>query len=235
MRSQLVVFGIVAMLASCYVPPVTFSVVDGSSAIDTTREVITIDDGSVPGTTGIPFTCSVNGNSLLWLPTMGFVYRNVERFELSLGDTIAFDTQMRVSDPTDLGFRPQVDLALAHASDPLNPFKPDDLPGSDFTTVAHGAIASGPGNGIVHDYDLVFIVDAPFSFRGGGLIIRVANPQGVLATKTDKDCLSVITADLRPSGTNRLVGTFRLQPGEYPWNPASEGFGVPFVRIAWTR
>src|SRR5262249_50290135 len=62
-------------------------------------DVITIDDGAMPGTTDIPFTCSANGDRLLWLPTMGFVYRNVEPFILSPGDTIAFDIQMRAIDP----------------------------------------------------------------------------------------------------------------------------------------
>ncbi|HEX3474584.1 MAG TPA: OmpA family protein [Kofleriaceae bacterium] len=198
-------------------------------------DVITIDDGGMPGTTDLPFTCSVDGDRLLWLPTMGFVYRNVEPFSLSPGDTIAFDIQMPGA--ADLGFRPQVDLALAHASDPDNPFKPDDLPGGDFTVVAHGAVAAGAGNQTVRDYDLAFTIDAPFRFARGGLIIRVSNPQGVLATKTDQDCISVITADRGPTGANRLVGTFRFEPGEYPWNLANEGTGnpgVPYVRIAWT-
>lgn len=198
-------------------------------------DVITIDDGGQPGTTDLPFTCSVNGDRLLWLPTMGFVYRTVEPFSLSPGDTIAFDIQMPGA--ADLGFRPQVDLALAHASELANPFKPDDLPGSDFTIVAHGAVASGAGNQTVRDYDLAFTVDAPFRFPGGGLIIRVSNPQGVLATRSDQTCISVITADRGPTGTNRLVGTFRFEPGEYPWNMANEGMGnpgVPYVRITWT-
>ncbi len=197
-------------------------------------DVITIDDAGLQGTTSIPFTCSVDGDSPLWLPTMGFVYRNVEAFDLSPGDTVAFDIQMPGA-ATDLGFRPQLDLALAHASDPLNPFLPDHVAGSatDFTTIGHGAIASGPGNKVVRDYDLVFTADTPFHFPGGGLIIRVARPQGVLATRTDADCVSAITADIQPTGSNRLVGTFKLDDGESPF--ANQGPGVPFVRIAWTR
>jgi OOP family OmpA-OmpF porin len=201
-------------------------------------DVITIDDAGQQGTTSIPFTCSVPVDSPLWLPTMGFVYRNVEMFDLAPGDTIAFDLQ--VHDPrdpsrTDLGFRPQVDLALAHASDPANPFQPDHVAGSptDFTTVAHAGMASGPGNQVVRDYDLVFTVDAPFHFPGGGLIIRVAKPLGPLAMKTGDDCLSAITA-FQPTATNRLVGTFALDDdGEFPFS--NQGAGVPFVRIAWTR
>ena len=200
-------------------------------------DVITIDDGGLPGTVSFPFTCSLGMDGELWLPTMGFVYRNVEPFQLSPGDTIAFDIQMRAGDPDDLGFRPQLDVALAHASDLTRPFKPDDLPGSDFTIVAHGGIAASPGNRTVRDYDLVYTVDTPFSFPGGGLIIRVSNPQGALATRGATDCLPVITADLMPTGTNRLVGTFKLEAGEYPWmveNTANMP-GVPYVRIRWTR
>ncbi|HEX3758521.1 MAG TPA: OmpA family protein [Kofleriaceae bacterium] len=201
-------------------------------------DVITIDDAGRQATSSIPFTCSLSSDGALWLPTMGFVYRNVERFDLSPGDTIAFDIQMPDPGPADLQFRPQVDLALAHASDPANPFVPDHVAGAttDFTTVAHGAIASGPGNKISRDYDLSFTVDAPFSFPGGGLIIRVSNPQGVLSTATD--CVSAITADLAPTGTNRLVGTFRFDlDGEAPFtDPDITGVpGVPFVRITFTR
>src|SRR5215510_3662842 len=204
-------------------------------------DVITIDDGGRPGTTSIPFTCSVDGaENPLWLPSMGFVYRNVEAFELSVGDTIAFDIQMQaLAQPAlpDLGFLSQLDIALAHAPDPQNPFKPDDLPGSDFTIVAHAAVAASPGNRVAGDYELAFSVDTLFKFPGGGLIIRVTNPKGVLATKTDQDCLPVITADVQPTGTNRLVGTFKLEAGEYPWSVENTTNmpGVPYVRIAWTR
>jgi uncharacterized protein (TIGR03382 family) len=200
-------------------------------------DVITIDDGGRPGTTTIPFTCSVGGEAEIWLPSMGFVYRNVEPFQLSPGDTIAFDTQMRATDPPDLGFLPQLDIALAHAPDPTNPFKPDDLPGSDFTLVAHAAIAASRGNQILGDYELAFTVDTPFSFPGGGLIIRVSNPQGTLAIKSDSDCLPVITADAQPTGTNRLVGTFLREVGEYPWafENTTATPNVPYVRITWSR
>src|SRR5262249_37698728 len=159
------------------------------------------------------------------------VYRNVEPFDLAAGDTIAFDIQMRAGDPDDLGFRPQLDIALAHASDPALPFKPDDLPGSDFTIVAHGGVAHGAGHRAGRGYDLVATCDPPFHFPGGGLIIRVSNPQGVLGPRGSADCLPVITADMMPTGTNRLVGTFKLEAGEYPW--AVENTmnvpGVPYV------
>jgi len=199
--------------------------------------VITIDDGARPGTTDIPFTCTISGETELWRPTMGFVYRNVEAFDLSVGDKIAFDIQMRAGDPADLGFRPQLDIALAHAPDPLNPFKPDDLPGSDFTIVAHAAMAASPGNRTVGDYELAFTADAPFRFPGGVLIIRVSNPAEPLASRHDAECLPVITADAQPSGTNRLVGTFVLQSGEYPWTVENtlNTPNVPYVRIIWTR
>src|SRR5690349_14040805 len=82
-------------------------------------DVITIDDKDYSRATDIPFTCSVPVDNPIWLPSMGFVYRNVEAFKLAPGDTIAFDIQMRAADPADLGFSPQLDLALAHA-DPLN-------------------------------------------------------------------------------------------------------------------
>jgi cysteine-rich repeat protein len=201
-------------------------------------DVITINDGGQPGTAAIPFTCSLGVDGEIWLPSMGFIYRNVEPFELAVGDTVAFDIQRQAADPPDLGFLPQVDLALAHASDPNLPFKPDDLPGtSDFTIIAHAGIAASPGNRIVEDYELAFTADTPFSFPGGGLIIRVTNPQGVLATRNDGACLSVITADLQPTGTNRLVGTFKLEAGEYPWlvENTTAMPGVPYVQIKWTR
>jgi OmpA-OmpF porin, OOP family len=202
-------------------------------------DVITIDDAGQQGFSELPFTCSLDGDSRLWLPTMGFVYRSVEPFDLAVGDTIAFDLRMPDDKPADLGFRPQLDLALAHASDPATPFVPDHAAGAttDFTTIGHAAIASGPGNRVLRDYDLVFTADTPFHFPGGGLIIRVARPQGPLATKADIDCVFAVTADVAPTGTNRLVGTFQLDTdGEFPFTGVSTGLpGVPFVRIAWTR
>lgn len=200
-------------------------------------DVITINDGAQPGTTDIPFTCAHGSDGEIWQPTMGFVYRNVEPFTLVPGDTIAFDIQLRTTDPPDLGFLPQLDIALAHAPDAQKPFKPDDLPGSDFTIVAHAAAASGAGNHVAGDYDLVFTVDTPFHFAGGGLIIRVAHPVGALATRDEGACLPVITADRQPSGSNRLVGTFVRETGEYPWavENTTQQPGVPYVRIAWTR
>jgi OmpA-OmpF porin, OOP family len=200
-------------------------------------DVITVDDGALPQPIDIPFTCALGADNELWLPSMGFVYRNIEPFELSPGDTIAFDIQMRAGDAPDLGFLPQLDIALAHASNPLQPFKPDDLPGSDFTVVANDAVAASAGNRTVQDYELAFTVDKPFSFPGGGLIIRVSEPKGVLATRNFMSCLRVITADRQPSGTNRLVGTFVNEAGEYPWvveNTSASPF-VPYVRISWTR
>ena len=202
-------------------------------------DVITIDDGKNPGLARLPFTCSVGVDNALWLPSMAFVYRNVEAFKLTPGDTIAFDLQ--VPGKADLGFHPQLDIALAHASDPLNPFKPDQLGGaSDFTTVANGAIAASPGNQTAGDYDLAFTVDKPFSFPGGGLIIRVSNPQGTLAVKTDSDCVAAVAADRLPSGTNRLVGTVAQEPlpSKFPWqnlqNTINDPY-VPYVQIKWTR
>ena len=230
MRSQLRVGGLRAVL----VMAITAMLASHRASAD----VITIDDGGREATASIPFTCSTGPEDNLWKPAMGFVYRNVEPFELVPGDTIAFDIQMRATDPDDIGFRPEVDIALAHASDPQDPFKPDDLPGpTDFTTVARNATASGAGNRIVHDYDLVFTVDAPFHFPGGGLIIRITNPQGALATRSSADCLPVITADAQPTGTNRLVGTFKLEAGEWPWTIENTTIvpDVPYVRISWTR
>ncbi len=203
-----------------------------------TADVITINDGANPGLIDIPFTCSLGDDAELWLPTMGFVYRNVEAFTLIPGDTIAFDIQMRPADANDLGFRPQLDIALAHAPNPLMPFRPADLPGAtDFTLVANDAIAASAGNRIAQDYELAFTVDAPFTFPGGGLIIRVSEPKGELALRNFMSCKSVITSDRQPSGTNRLVGTFFREVGEYPWlaeNTTTDPF-VPYVRINATR
>src|SRR5947207_10471903 len=120
MRSQLRVGGLRAVL----VMAITAMLASHRASAD----VITIDDGGREATASIPFTCSTGPEDNLWKPAMGFVYRNVEPFELVPGDTIAFDIQMRATDPDDIGFRPEVDIALAHASDPQDPFKPDDLP-----------------------------------------------------------------------------------------------------------
>jgi OmpA-OmpF porin, OOP family len=206
-------------------------------------EVITIDGGSAPGHGESPFTCSQAGDNEIWLPAMGFVYRNVEAFELSPGDTISFDIQMgAVSnlDPDTLGYMPQLDIALAHAPDPAQPFVPKDLPGSDFVVVANDASPSSPGNRTSQDYELTYTVDQAFSFPGGGLIIRFTEPKGELASRGPNQCTYAISADRQPAPldtSNRLVGTFlRDADGEYPWSTqVVVDPRVAYVRIAWTR
>ena len=49
----------------------------------------------------MPFTCSLGDDTELWLPTMGFVYRNVEAFTLVPGDTIAFTGRVVAKRPSE--------------------------------------------------------------------------------------------------------------------------------------
>jgi len=105
------------------------------------------------------------------------------------------------------------------------------------TIVAHAAQAAGQGNQTIEDYDLAFKVDTAFNFPGAAS--SFASP--IRRGPGHQDGSGMSAGDHRdnhPNGTNRLVGTFKLDvDGEYPWDTrnAAVGADVPYVQIKWTR
>jgi hypothetical protein len=118
-------------------------------------------------------------------PQLGFVYKNIPAFNLKAGDTIAFD----------LGALNNVDIQL-QISMAATTVNGGDIPGAYTTVVNNTQVPVNPrGNTVMGDYELQFTAEAPFSFPGGGLIIRFSNPGGAYATdiQADPTLLNVAT------------------------------------------
>jgi hypothetical protein len=105
-----------------------------------------------------------------------------------------------------------VDIALAAAAS-NGSHVPD---GNGFTTVASNATPASPtGDGVLGNYDLAFTVTTPFTFAGGGLIIRVL-PVGTYAN--DMECSAGLVHYLADDPADFFVGRFATDgDGEYPW------------------
>jgi len=144
-------------------------------------------------------------------PYMGFIYQNIPAFALDVGDILAFDLGL-MND-----FDVEIDIAMAA------------------TTVDGGTVEAGPfvtvvtntqtpanprGDTMLGNFELQFAVEVPYSFPGGGLIIRFSN--GSDAYRQDLTCnesqVGVVTDDTDPSG--QFVRAFWKDPdGVSPWDP----------------
>ena len=143
-----------------------------------------------------------------WTPYSGFIYQNVPAFNLQPGDIIAFD--LGAQNDTDI----QLEIAMAPAigNGALNES------GSFTTIVSNTQIPQNPrGDNIIGNYELRFTVEHPFSFPGGGLLIRFSNPGGAYATDGTCDQVLVHTDDTDPSGyfVARFYGD---ADGVSPWD-----------------
>jgi hypothetical protein len=155
--------------------------------------------------------CFPFGGTTGWEPFTAFIYQNVPSFELKTGDTLAFD--LAAVNDADI----QLDIALAR-------------------TVSNGTIVEGEpfkqvvnndqspvnprGDTTVGNFDLQFTAQAPFSFPGGGLIIRFSDPS--TPYEADNTCTGnlVSGAASDPSAFFVLRG-FGDTDGVFPWSPSS--------------
>src|SRR5262249_29472848 len=146
------------------------------SATHVCAATITLQGNSTTG----PTNCIPFGGAGPYLPYMGFIYKNVPAFTLAVGEKVAFD----LGSPNDQPI--MMDIALATAVS-----NGSDTPNAaGFTTIVTGGIPSDPdGDAIIGNYELAFTATAPFSFSGGGLIVRF-HPTGTFAT--DGDCGQVL-------------------------------------------
>jgi uncharacterized repeat protein (TIGR01451 family) len=99
-------------------------------------------------------------------PYMGFIYQNIPAFDLRSGDILAFD----------LGLENDFDIELDIALAPTTINGGSDQ-ASDFVRVVSNAQRpeNPRGNVVEGDFELRFTVEEPFTFSGGGLIIRFSN------------------------------------------------------------
>jgi hypothetical protein len=172
----------------------------GSAQASTTVTVAPTAGGS---SNSFPF-----GRIDIW-PTMAWVYKSVPAFNLKAGDNLAFDLQ--AMNDVDI----QVAIALAPTT-----VNGNNIPAAGFTPiVSNSQVPANPrGNTTTGDYELRFTAEAPFSFPGGGLIIRIGSPGGAfLGDAVDNSVfLNNLAMGSDPSGyfVERVVGD---PDGIYPW------------------
>ena len=147
------------------------AIVIGQATIESAQAASTVSvvpTSPVPTIYGTPF-----GESESWDPYSAWVYKDVPAFSLKAGDTLAFDLTAQNN------FDIQLDIALAPTTT-----NGGDVNAAAFTQVVPNTqIPANPrGNTTTGDYELTFTAQAPFSFPGGGLLIRFGNPGGAFAT-----------------------------------------------------
>ena len=164
---------------------------------------------TVTGNSGYTSNCIPfgNGDPNSYGNYKGFVYQNVPAFTLAVGDTIAFD----------LGAQNDNDIVMniAFAATLSNGSDQEDSNG--FTQVVSAGTPSEPrGNNTTGDYELKYTADAPFTFGGGGLIIRF-NGAGMFAS--DGTCDQVLHGfDSSDSSGFFVTRFYNDSDGSYPWS-----------------
>jgi Ca2+-binding RTX toxin-like protein len=126
-----------------------------------------------------------------WNPYAGFVYKNVPAFDLKVGDTIAYDTA--ATNTVDI----QLDVDIARTTT-----NGGEVVAGGFTRVALNTQtpASSKGDTNAGNYDLRWQATTPFSFPGGGLIIRFSNPSATYFADSTCNGMLVGTGASDPSG-----------------------------------
>ena len=115
----------------------------------------------------IPFGRNTGGFS-------GFIYRNVPPFSVAPGSRIAFD----LGALNDVDVRRNIYLATANMNPAPVPFSPNVVSQGIFAASGWSQVVSDAqvplsprGNLVAGDYELVYTIEAPFTFPGGGLIV----------------------------------------------------------------
>ncbi|MDP2309564.1 MAG: putative metal-binding motif-containing protein [Pseudomonadota bacterium] len=161
---------------------------------------------------GVSADCNVSDDY------QGFVYKNVPAFDLLPGDTLAFD----LGAENDATIELDIALAAAVSNGSL------EQEASGFTDVVTGGVPSDPdGNDIEGDFELVFTVEAPFSFAGGGLLIRF-HSAGSYAE--DTTCTQVLMYASGYDGSSLFVERFyNDEDGVYPWGSGGYNHSTDIV------
>jgi uncharacterized repeat protein (TIGR01451 family) len=144
-------------------------------------------------------------------PYMGFIYQNIPPFDLEIGDILSFD----LGKENDF----DVEMNIALAATTVNGGVDEAGP---FTTVVTSLqTPTNPrGDTIIGNFEMQFVIGFPFSFPGGGLIIRFSN--GSEAYRQDLTCdesqVGVVATSSDSSGF--FVRAFWADDdGLAPWDP----------------
>jgi hypothetical protein len=180
----------------------TMALGGAASAQAATTTVAAAAPGSSPTGNAWPFGQASWGNH------MGFIYKNVPAFSLKAGDTISFDLVLANEQV------PQLEIGMAQTT-----VSGGDIPAAPFTPIVPNTVVpTGQGNTVVDDYDLAYKVATPYTFPGGGLIVKFANRSSafneVTSTQVFQD-RQTTSAD--PSGL--FAFRFAQDPdGGFPWS-----------------
>jgi hypothetical protein len=188
----------------------------GAAGSATAANTITVEPTNPTGGNAFPF-----GQGTIW-PTAGFIYQNLPAVQLKTGDTIAFD--LGATNP-----EADIQLQIAMAATTVNG---GDAPAQPFTTVVNNTQTplNPKGNGVTGDYELQFKSEAPFSFSGGGLIIRFSAPSaGYAADNTGTTNLFNVGLGTDPSGF--FVKRFYNDPDGLPIYNNSDGGDIAAFRL----
>jgi hypothetical protein len=201
-----------------------FSMATGATAPAAT---ITVAPTGSPGLAScFPFGIGTTTGGGEWTPYAAFIYKNIPAFELEQGDFLAFDTNVAENQTV-------IQLEIAMARTTVNG---GDVNAQAFQTVVTNTQTPADPNGdaINGSFELRFTAEQPFSFPGGGLIIRFTSPS--VAYQADNGCNSgLLTGDASdPSGffVNRA---FRDLDGNPPWtNPGVSPVAIGAFQLTTT-
>ncbi len=184
---------------------------------------LTIAPKSGPDSEASCYPFGMGGGAPVWTPFSGFVYKNIPAFQLKTGDVLAFDLS---------AMNPQADIQLEIAMAPTAA-NGGDVPAKAFTTIAtnNQTPANPRGDASFGNFELQFKAQAPFSFPGGGLIIRFSNPSASYAA--DTVCTGVLTNSAGASdASGYFVERFYSDPdGAAPWMNIVTGGGIAAFRL----
>jgi hypothetical protein len=196
---------------------IALALVAGQATIGVAHGATTVNvnpAGPVSDPNSFPF-----GRADSW-PQLGFVYQNIPAFNLKAGDTIAFD----------LGAQNNLDIQLQISMAPTTA-NGGDIPGAYTTVVNNTQVPVNPrGNTVMGDYELQFTAQAPFTFAGGGLIIRFSDPGGAYATDLQEDATLINNANSTDSSGFFVKRFFHDADGLPPYTD-SDTQGIAGFRL----
>lgn len=171
------------------------------------QETVTVYPATPDVGNCLPFGYGSTGGMGAWGPYAAFFYKNVPPFELKAGDILAFD--LAVMNDANV----ELDIALARTA-----VNGGDVEVQPFTTVVTNTQtpANPRGDTTIGNFELQFIAEAPFSFPGGGLVIRFSNPSP--AYQLDATCTQVMVHGSSGDASGFFVQRAYLDPdGSAPW------------------
>jgi hypothetical protein len=164
------------------------------------------------------------GEGVIWTPFAGFVYKNLPAFQLKTGDRLAFD----LSATNNVNIQLQIDLAATTVNG-------GDVPSQPFTTVVPNTQtpANPKGDTIHGNFELQYTAAAPFSFPGGGLIIRFSSPSAGYAADGLADSVLTNSGSSTDASGFFVERFFTDADGAAPWaNAANNNVGAFRLTLA---